>query len=295
MWIGAGTRCERHELNGVAHLLEHMVFKGTARRSARQIAEEIEAVGGSINAYTSRESTAYYAKVLKDDVALAVDVLGDIVQHAVFDEAELVRERAVVLQEIGQAHDTPDDVVFDHFQATAYPDQPLGRPVLGRAEIVSALDRDVLIGYRADHYCAGGTVVAAAGRVDHATFVELAADRFAEFSNGARSTVEPAAYRGGDFRETRALEQVHMVLGFRAIGLADPGFYALSVMSSLFGGSMSSRLFQEIRERRGLVYAIDTFVSAYSDAGVLGVYAGTGEGEVARTGARSVRRDRPAG
>src|SRR5271167_1275766 len=174
IWVDVGTRHEPAEINGVAHFLEHMAFKGTARRSALAIAEEIEAVGGHLNAYTSRESTAYYAKVLKEDVPLALDILSDILQNSTFQPEEIERERAVILQEIGQANDTPDDIVFDHFQECAYPDQAMGRPVLGSPEIIRKLSRDSVVSYLKDHYGAKRMVLAAAGHLDHDRIVGIA-------------------------------------------------------------------------------------------------------------------------
>ena len=281
IWIDVGTRHEPPELNGVAHFLEHMAFKGTERRSARAIAEEIEAVGGHVNAYTSRESTAYYAKVLKDDVPLALDILGDILQHSTFDPEELDRERTVILQEIGQANDTPDDIIFDYFQERAYPDQAMGRPVLGRPEIIRELSREAVVSYLRDHYGARRMVVAAAGNLEHKRLLELAAKLLSNFPADRSVATEPAQYSGGDRRENRDLEQLHLVLGFPGVALGDPDFYAASVLSTAFGGGMSSRLFQEIREKRGLVYAIHSFVHGYRDGGLFGIYAGTGEEEVA--------------
>lgn len=280
VWVRAGTRYEQAQVNGVAHLLEHMVFKGTKRRSARAIAEEIEAVGGNINAYTSRETTAYYCKVLKNDAALAVDVLADILQHSVVDDVELGRERSVVIQEIGQAQDTPDDVVFDHFQSTAFPDQALGRPVLGKSDIVSAMSRDAVVGFRDEHYRTSRLVVAAAGNIEHSEIVAYAEQAFGDLQSGGEVTVDGATYNSGEFRESRDLEQIHMVLGFPGAPIGTPEFYTASVMSNLFGGGMSSRLFQEIREERGLVYSIDTFMSAFTDTGLFGVYAGTGPEQI---------------
>jgi predicted Zn-dependent peptidase len=278
-WVGVGARHESPEVNGVAHFLEHMVFKGTRRRSARDIAEQIEAVGGQINAYTGRESTGFYAKVLAEHSELALDILSDILQHSVFDPGELARERAVILQEIGQAADTPDDIVFDHFQETAYPSQALGRPVLGRSETVSAMDRRCLMDYLARHYGPEDMVVAAAGRIEHDFFRDTVARVFDALPPGAKAAPEAAAYRGGDHREARDLEQVHLVLGFEGLGYHDPDYYGSLVLSTLFGGGMSSRLFQEVREERGLAYAIYSFVSAYGDSGLFGVYAGTSEGD----------------
>ncbi len=279
-WVGAGTRHEPAEVNGIAHLLEHMAFKGTARRSAREIVEEIENVGGHLNAYTSRECTAFHAKVLAEDLPLALDIVCDILQHPTYDAEELKRERAVVLQEIGQAADTPDDIIFDRFQETAYPGQALGRPVLGRSEIVSALDRESLKDYRTRHYGLQRTVIVAAGKVDHARLLDLVAENVVSLSRSEDQGMEPGLYAGGDYREVRELEQVHLVLGFEGIGLQDPDFYPVSVLSTVFGGGMSSRLFQEIRERRGLVYSIYSFISSYADGGLFGVYAGTSENQV---------------
>jgi len=279
-WVGVGTRHEPAEINGVAHLLEHMAFKGTERRSARDIAEEIEAVGGHLNAYTSRESTAYYAKVLAEDAPLAVDIIADILQHPTFDEEELVRERAVVLQEIGQALDTPDDSIFDRFQETAYPGQAIGRPVLGTSEIVAAIDRATLQGYMNRHYGTDSMVLAAAGKIEHERFLALVGEAFDSLVRDGTGKPEPASYQGGDYREARELEQVHVLLGFESVSYLDKDYYTTSVLSTLFGGGMSSRLFQEVRERRGLVYSIYSFHSSYHDGGLFGIYAGTGEDEV---------------
>ena len=281
IWVDVGTRHEPPEINGVAHFLEHMAFKGTERRSARAIAEEIEAVGGHLNAYTSRESTAYYAKVLKEDVPLALDILADILQHSTFDPEELERERTVILQEIGQANDTPDDIIFDYFQERAFPDQAMGRPVLGSPEIIRGLRREAVVTYLRDHYSAEKMVVAAAGNVEHERLVDLAATLLSELPAQRAVTTEPARYAGGDRREERDLEQLHLVLGFPGVVLGDPDYYAASVLSTAFGGGMSSRLFQEIREKRGLVYAIHSFAHSYRDGGLFGVYAGTGETEAA--------------
>ena len=281
VWVAAGTRDERPEINGVSHLLEHMAFKGTRRRTAQAIAEEIEAVGGHLNAYTSREHTAYYAKVLKDDLPLAVDIIADILQNATLDADELARERTVIIQEISQTLDTPDDVIFDHFQQTAYPDQPLGRPVMGSAELIRDMPRGEIVDYMRGHYSGSGMVLSAAGRIDHETVVRLGREAFGDLPAGAAHSRVGASYVGGDFREAKDLEQVHVVLGLAGVAYEDDDFYAVSVLSTLLGGGMSSRLFQEIREKRGLVYTIQSFHSSYSDGGLFGIYAGTGEGEVA--------------
>ena len=280
VWVDVGARHEAAEVNGVAHMLEHMAFKGTAKRDARRIAEEIEAVGGSLNAYTSRENTAYYARVLKADVPLAVDILSDILQHSTFDETELDRERAVIIQEIGQSFDTPEDLIFDQFQEVLYPDQPLGRPILGTEELIKSIPRADIASYMKRNYMASGMVLAAAGNVDHAALVAQAESAFAEIGTGVPPTAAPARYAGGERFENRDLEQVHFTLGFDGVPYGDPDYYAASVFSYLLGGGMSSRLFQEIREKRGLVYSIYSFTSPYRDGGNFGVYAGTGEKEV---------------
>ena len=280
VWVNAGTRNETAEVNGVSHLLEHMAFKGTRRRSAMDIAAEIENVGGHLNAYTSRESTVYYATVLKEDVDLALDIVSDIVLHSTFDAGELDRERAVILQEIGQANDTPDDVIFDWFQETAYPDQPLGWPILGRADIIRALPREVLTDYIGAQYGPDRMILAAAGNLDYAALAKGAAAAFDGLTPATSGPAAPGRYTGGDRREVRDLEQAHLVLGFEGIGFDDPDYYAAAVLSTALGGGMSSRLFQEVREKRGLVYSIYTFTSAYRDGGLFGIYAGTGADEL---------------
>jgi predicted Zn-dependent peptidase len=281
VWVDVGARYEAPEANGVAHMLEHMAFKGTVRRNAKEIAEAIENVGGQLNAYTSREHTAYYARILAGDLELAVDLLADILQHSTFDEEELARERGVVLQEIGQVQDTPDDLVFDLFQETAFPGQALGRSILGPAEIVSTMSRTSLIDYMAGNYGPRRMVLAAAGKVEHGRLVDLAQRLLRELPEPAVPKVDPASYTGGELRETRDLEQAHVMLGLPAFSYLDDDFYALQVLSTALGGGMSSRLFQEVREKRGLAYSVFSFGSCYRDTGILGIYAGTGEQQTA--------------
>ena len=277
LWVDVGTRHEAPEINGAAHFLEHMAFKGTERRSARAIAEEIEAVGGHLNAYTSRESTAYYAKVLKEDVPLALDILADILLNSSFDPTEFERERAVILQEIGQANDTPDDIIFDHFQECAFPDQAMGRPTLGSPEIIRQLGRESVMAYLRDHYGATRMVLSASGNLSHDRIVELADKLLSALPAERPISTEPARYAGGEHRQGRDLEQLHLVLGFPGLALGDPDYYAASVLSTAFGGGMSSRLFQEVREKRGLAYTIHSFAHSFRDGGLFGIYAGTGE------------------
>ena len=280
-WVDVGTRHEPAELNGVAHLLEHMAFKGTATRSAREIAETIEAVGGSLNAYTSREHTAYYARIMADDLPLAVELIGDILQHSALDEGELEKERQVVLQEIGQVQDTPDDLVFDLVQETAFPDQPMGRSILGPEDLVASMPRQALFDYMRDNYTPERIILAAAGKVDHEQIVILAQKFLAELPQTlARSALE-AKWKGGILVDQRPdLEQIHWCVGLETFDYLDPDYYALQVFSAALGGGMSSRLFQEAREKRGLCYTVSTFASSFADSGLMGVYAGTGTEEL---------------
>ncbi|HVE22630.1 MAG TPA: pitrilysin family protein [Acidocella sp.] len=280
-YIGAGTRQETAAENGVAHFLEHMAFKGTTGRSAVDIAEAVEDVGGHINAYTSREQTAYYVKMLKEDLGLGVDIIGDILCHSIFEPEELERERGVILQEIGQANDTPDDIIFDHFQSAAYPGQPMGRPVLGTEDIIRNMRREALPGFMSAHYTPETMVIAASGNLRHAEVVDLVAQHFADLPKAARFEPLPADYTGGEYREDRDLDQAHLVLGFSAPGYGEPDYYPSMLLSTLLGGGMSSRLFQEIREKRGLVYSIYSFTAPARDGGLFGIYAGTGESEAA--------------
>ncbi|HHY01820.1 MAG TPA: insulinase family protein, partial [Paracoccus sp.] len=256
VWVNAGGRDERPEQNGIAHFLEHMAFKGTPRRNALQIAEAIEDVGGYINAYTSRDVTAYYARVLSGDVALALDVIGDIVLNPLFDQREIEVERGVILQEIGQSLDTPDDVIFDWLQEAAYPDQPIGRTILGPAERVSGFSRDDLSRFVAEHYGPGQMIVAAAGAVDHDALVRQAEQIFGHLPALAGVARQGAVWQGAEARRVKRLEQAHFALAFEGPGYLDPDFYSAQIWTAALGGGMSSRLFQKIREERGLCYSI---------------------------------------
>ena len=280
-YVASGTRNETKAENGASHFLEHMAFKGTARRTAMDIAVEVENVGGLINAYTAREQTAYYIKLLKEDLPLGADIIGDILTHSTFAPEELERERGVILQEIGQANDTPDDIIFDRFQETAYPDQPMGRPTLGTEKGIKGMKRASLTKYMQRNYAAGNIVIAAAGALQHDAVVDLARQHFADLPAAMPPAVARGAYAGGEFREGRDLDQVHIVLGFPAVAYDDPDYYPALLLSTLLGGGMSSRLFQEIREKRGLVYSIYSFSAPFLDGGLFGISAGTGEAEAA--------------
>ncbi len=274
-WLNVGARLEPKEVNGVAHVLEHMAFKGTKTRSAKDIAEVIENVGGYMNAYTSRESTAYYTRVLKDNAELSVDIVSDILQNSTFDEEEFKKEQSVIIQEIGQSYDTPDDIIFDYFQETCFPDQAMGRPILGTSEIIRSLTPKRVAQYMHDHYGAKQMVIAAAGHIKHDALVELVKDYFTTLPLDKAATSELASYKGGVFHESRDLEQVHIVAGFEGVPYKHEDYYATALLATILGGGMSSRLFQEIRENRGLVYSIYAFHSAYTDTGIFGIYAGT--------------------
>jgi predicted Zn-dependent peptidase len=275
VWVTAGARHETPDQNGIAHFLEHMAFKGTAKRTSLQIAEAIEDVGGYINAYTSREVTAYYVRVLENDVALGLDVIADILRDPILDQGEIETERGVILQEIGQALDTPDDVIFDWLQERAYPDQPMGRTILGPSERVSSFQRHDLSGFIAQHYGPDQMILAAAGAVDHDEIVRLAETLFGDMPPKQLVEPSPATFHGGEVRQVKSLEQAHFALGFESPGYRADDIYVAQIYASALGGGMSSRLFQEIREARGLCYTIFAQAGAYADTGMMTIYAGT--------------------
>lgn len=277
--VDVGARYEDEANNGVSHMLEHMAFKGTTSRTAINIAEQFDAIGGNLNAYTSMEHTVYYTRVLKQDVNVAVDILADIIQRSTFIELELERERNVVLQEIAMHHDTPEEEIFDHLTACAYPNQPIGRSILGTDANVSNMKRDALLSYVAEHYNAGRMVLAFSGNITHAEAVEFAEKYFSGLNGASKVTPSPASYVGGEKRSQKKLEQVHMAMAFPGIPHRDPEYRTIQLLATILGGGMSSRLFQEIREKRGMAYSIYAFASSHTDSGVLGIYGGMGEKE----------------
>ncbi|MBN9249711.1 MAG: peptidase M16 [Mesorhizobium sp. 61-13] len=280
-WVKSGARNERDDEHGMAHLLEHMAFKGTSKRTAFQIASDIENVGGEINAATSVETTSFYARVLSDDVPLAVDILADILQDSTFDPEELSREQHVILQEIGAAHDTPDDIVFDRFTETAFRHQTLGRSILGTPETVQSFTSKQLHDFMERQYGADRMVLVAAGDIKHDDFVRQVEDKLGGFRPHAESvTPQYAQYVGGDFREDRDLMDAQIVLGFEGRAYHVRDFYASQVLSMILGGGMSSRLFQEVREKRGLCYSVYAFHWGFSDTGIFGVHAATGQSNI---------------
>jgi predicted Zn-dependent peptidase len=276
----AGGRHETAPQNGIAHFLEHMAFKGTKRRTALQIAEEIEDVGGYINAYTSREMTAYYARVLQADVALALDVIADIVLNPAFVKKEIEVERHVILQEIGQALDTPDDIIFDWLQEASYPDQSFGRTILGPSEKVAKFNRADLQGFVKENYGPAQMILAAAGGVDHDAIVKQAEALFGGLRAQPQRAFQAATFQGSERREIKDLEQAHFAMAFDAPGYRHPDVYTAQVYAMAMGGGMSSRLFQKIREERGLCYSIFAQSGAYEDAGQITLYAGTSAEEI---------------
>ena len=273
LWIGAGARSEAPGEHGVSHLLEHMAFKGTRRRDARAIAEEIEAVGGEMNAETAVDHTTFYVRLLKEDVALGLDVLGDIVSDPLLDAEELAREKYVIIQEIGAARDVPEDWVFELFQEAAFPDQPLGRSILGTPESIAAQAPDDLRRFLAGHYCGPASVLAAAGNLDHDGIVRLAERHLARLSAAKPATPAPGSYGGGRRIEERDVQEAQLLMGFPAPPHNHPDFVATHLFSTILGGGMASRLFQEIRESRGLCYSIYSFYWPFADAGLFGIEA----------------------
>jgi len=277
IWMKAGSRNEAGDEHGIAHLLEHMAFKGTESRTAAQIAEEIENVGGEINAATSVETTSYYARVLRDDVPLAIDILADILNNSKFDADELEREKHVILQEIGAAHDTPDDMVFDRFTETAFRHQPIGRAILGTPETVKSFSSADLRAYMDAQYSGERMVISAAGAIDHENFVREVESRLGGFRAKATGRAPDLAhYVGGDYREQRDLMDAQVLIGFEGRAYHVRDFYASQILAMILGGGMSSRLFQEVRERRGLCYSVYAFHWGFSDTGLFGVHAATG-------------------
>lgn len=280
VWVNTGARSELPHEHGLSHLLEHMAFKGTKTRSAVQIAEEIEAVGGAVNAMTSFETTDYFARVLREHVPLALDILADILQNPVFEPEDMAREKKVILQEIASVQDSPDDLVFELAQEAAFPDQPLGRSILGTPESVRALSRDDLAAYRESAYAAPSMVVGAAGAIDHDEIAARAEKLFTGFAPVVSRSLEAARFCGSHRGLTRRFEQSHIIIGFEAPSFRDDAYFTSLIYSVLLGGGMSSRLFQEARERRGLCYDIHAFGWGFSDSGFFGVHAATGNTQV---------------
>jgi len=282
VWVATGSRHEREDEHGLSHLLEHMAFKGTERRSARRIAEDVENVGGEINAATSTEFTSYSARMLGADVDLAIDVLGDILTSSAFDPDELARERNVILQEYASVEDSPDDVVTDAFMETAFAGQALGRPILGRPETIARLDGDAIRAFVAREYVPGRMVLAAAGAIDHASVVAAAETALGALPSRDAPPHADGAYVGGERRMRRKLEQANVMLGLPGVSFRDPAYFATHLFAQALGGGLTSRLWQEVRETRGLAYSVDAFHWPFTDCGLFGIGAGTSPGDLSQ-------------
>jgi predicted Zn-dependent peptidase len=277
IWVENGSRYEHERRqNGVSHFIEHLLFKGTKKRTAAQIAEEFDAVGGVLNAFTGKEYTCYYAKVLGADLKMATELLADLFLESVFDPAEIDRERQVVLQEISQAEDTPDDFIHDLFNLHFWKGHPLALPIFGSVETVNAIDRESLVSFMADRYRAGRVFIAAAGAVDHDLLVADCERYFGGIKGDGRGEpISPPSETVMVLNQAKELEQAHICIGGPGISQVDPLRFAAYVMNTAVGGGMSSRLFQEVREKRGRVYSIYSFISSFLDCGYFGIYAGT--------------------
>ncbi|MEM9014698.1 MAG: pitrilysin family protein [Pseudomonadota bacterium] len=273
VWARAGSIDERDSEQGLAHLLEHMAFKGTKTRSARDIAEEIEAVGGYLNAATSHQRTGYYARVLKDDVDLAFDLLADILQNSIFDDVELAREKDVIVQEIGEAADTPDDVVFEQLMAVAYAGSPLARPILGNEASVRRQDRNSISAFLFRHYRPSDMVVAAAGAVEADAVIKRVEKLFGDINaKEETSTRAVTPWVGGAHHDERDIEQSHLAIGFPGVSSIDADLFAMRIYADILGGGMSSRLFQRVREEAGLAYSVYAFSDVFDETGLVGAY-----------------------
>ena len=279
--VKVGSRHESLDLNGMAHFLEHMNFKGTAKRSAKQIAEEFDAVGGYLNAYTSKEHTVFSAKVLKNFLTLALDMLADIMFNSVYEHEDIEKEKNVVLQELAQTQDTPEEMVFEYYSEKSFSDQALGRSILGDEATINSFNQEKIRQFIKDHYTANNIIIVAAGDLSHSQLVDLVVEKFMPFIAEKIVTIEPGSYIGGHrFEHNKKLAQFNLVIGYEGLPVATEEYYQLDMLASILGGSLSSRLFQEIREKRGLVYSIGSFTQYYTDTGTFGISLGTSSDKV---------------
>lgn len=275
IWINTGSAYETLEMNGISHFLEHMVFKGTKNYSSLQISEEIEDVGGQTNAYTSREFTAFYAKMLKDDIEKALDIVAEFITAPTFPKGELIKEQEVVIQELKQSYDTPDDIIFDYMQDNAFANQAIGRNILGTEQSVRSFNAKALKDYLKTNYAADNIIVCATGNVNHDNFVKLAEKRLSQIQQKSNFAREEQTYTSGFQIEERPIEQSHLILGFNGVSYYNFDYYPCMILSNILGGGVSSRLFQEVREKRGLAYTVYSFANAHTKSGLFGIYAGT--------------------
>ncbi len=281
IWVKVGSRNESINLNGIAHFIEHMNFKGTSKRSAKEIAEEFDAIGGYLNAYTSKENTVYSAKVLKEFLPLTIDVLSDIMFNSVYNEEEIEKERNVVLQELAQVEDTPEEVVFESFSETSFAGQAVGRSILGAKENILNFTKQQIIDFTRSHYIAPKIIIAASGNLTHQELLNLVLEKFTPFPGCNLIEVEGAKYTGGyNFKHDTKLSQFHLVVGYEGLSIHSDEYYKLEMLANIWGGSISSRLFQEIREKRGLVYSVGSFCHYFSDSGVFGASLSTSSDKI---------------
>jgi len=277
IWVEAGSRDERSEENGISHFIEHMLFKGTQRRSARQIAKEIDAVGGILNAFTSKEFSSFYAKVMAEHLPVALDLLFDLYLNSLFAAEELEKERQVIVQEINMVEDTPDEYIHDLFSQSFWPHHPLGLPILGRLNTISRMDRRTLKGFFLKHYLQIPPIIVAAGKLKHEDLLRPVQEALRKIRPRPKERkIHPPRPHPQIQVKNKQLEQVHLLLGTQGFSVVHPRRYAFTILNTILGGGMSSRLFQEVREKRGLAYSVYSFASSFVDSGLLGVYVGTG-------------------
>ncbi|NMA67906.1 MAG: insulinase family protein [Desulfitobacterium sp.] len=276
IWVGAGSRDEKEGFEGITHFIEHMLFKGTKKRTARQIAESLEAVGGQLNAFTTKEYTCYYARVLDEDFDLALDVLNDMFFESLFDEEEIEKEKRVVIEEIKMYEDSPDEIIHDLFSDSVWNDHPLGRPILGTEESIKGLSKEKIQTYMNQHYSPDNLVIAVAGKIKHEDVLKKLAPIYGQFQRGGRRIIEgtPVGHQVNKmiYRDT---EQMHLILGVQGLGQEDKDIFPMHIINNVLGGGLSSRLFQEVREQRGMAYTVFSYHSTYVDTGLFAIYAGT--------------------
>ncbi|GAA0298404.1 putative Zn-dependent peptidase [Gracilibacillus halotolerans] len=277
IWIKTGSRFETKEENGISHFIEHMLFKGTTKRNAQDIAEAFDAIGGEVNAFTSKEYTCLYAKVLDTHQSIAMDILADMVLDSLFDPVELEREKKVILEEIHMTNDIPDDIIHDYLSAISFRDHPLAQPILGNEENIEAITRDDLLHYMEKYYVPHNIVISIAGNAN-SDFLEEVSQHFMHLESKSTIpslTLQQPIFHQGMYSEEKAIEQAHLAFGFEGLSSKDKDYYSMVMMNNLLGGGMSSRLFQEIREKQGMAYSIYSFHNSYEDSGLLTIYAGT--------------------
>lgn len=276
LWVGAGSRDEREGNEGISHFIEHMLFKGTKNRTAKELAESLESVGGQLNAFTTKEFTCFYAKVLDENLDLSIDVLSDMFFNSLFDAKEIEKEKKVVIEEIKMYEDSPDELIHDLFSEYVWNDHPLGKPILGTEESIRGLSREKILDYLSHHYAPDNLVVAVAGKINHEDVLKKLTPIFGEFKRGGKRVLEGTPKEQAIQRyNTKDTEQMHLIIGVPGLGQDDEDIYPMHIFNNILGGGLSSRLFQEIREQRGLAYSVYSYHSTYVDTGMFAIYAGT--------------------